>query len=293
MVHPILLKSFIEIVNRSTMANAARHLKITPAAISKHIKSLEDALGIQLLKRSTRQIDLTPDGVLYFEHAKRILDAYREAEAAVSYSLKEPSGILKIVCGPQIGNLYLIPRLNEFLEKYPKLRLNIEFTQTMPDLEKEKIDAVIGLTTGLPAHWIQKTLTYARWVFCASPDYLNRQGIPKKPSDLAQHRIITRTQRKPNNRIEFKTGESLFFEPYLYFNDTRAIRRAAIQGLGIVQLQDYIVDEDLRENKLVEILSKYNEQEKTLPVQIAFPPSDPMHINVRKFIDFMVEAIKY
>src|SRR5690242_15134808 len=92
MINPFWLISFIEVVNRGTMADAARKLRITPAAISKHILSLENALGIQLLQRSTRLIHLTHEGVLYFEHAKRILDAYKEAEAAVSQTKEEPSG---------------------------------------------------------------------------------------------------------------------------------------------------------------------------------------------------------
>lgn len=290
MINPIWLISFIEVVHRSTMAGAARHLRITPAAISKHILNLESELGVQLLHRSTRRIDLTPEGVLYFEHAKLILDAYQQAEAAVSHSKEEPSGILKIVCGPQIGNLYVIPNLKEFLDRNPKVRLHIEFTQTMPDLEKEKVDIVVGLSAGIPDHCIQRTLTHARWVFCASPEYLKKYGVPKKPSDLMQHQIITRIQRLPNNLIEFKTGESIMFEPYLYFNDTRAIRRSVLHGLGIAQLHDYIIADDLKENRLVEILNKYTEQKKTIPVHISYFPAQHVHIKIRRFLDFMVEV---
>src|ERR1700722_11922207 len=290
MINPVWLVSFIEVVNRSTMACASRHLKITSAAVSKHILALENVLGIQLLKRLTCWIDLRPEGILYFEHAKRILEAYQQAEAAISHSKEEPSGILKLVCGPQIGNLYVIPYLKEFLERYPKLRLHIELTQTMPDLEKEKVDVVVGLTRGIPVHCIQRTFTHARWVFCASPEYLKKYGMPKKPTDLTQHQIITRIQRQPNNLIEFKTGESILFEPYLYFNDTRAIRRSVLHGLGIAQLHDYIIADDLKENRLVEILNKYTEEKNTMPVHISYFPASHVHIKIRRFLDFMVEV---
>lgn len=289
MINPIWLVSFIEVVNRATMAGAARHLRITPAAVSKHILSLENELGIQLLQRSTRRICLTQEGILYFEHAKKIIDAYQQAEAAVSYSKEEPEGLLKIVCGPQIGNLYVLPYLKEFLDRYPKLRLHCELTQTMPDLEKEKVDVVVGLTTGIPTHCIQRTLTHARWVFCASPEYLKKHGVPKKPSDLTRHQIITRVQRQPNDLIEFSTGESILFEPYLYFNDTRAIRRSVLHGLGIAQLHDYIIAKDLKENRLVEILQKYTEQKRTIPIHISYFPASHVHIKIRRFLDFMVE----
>lgn len=291
MINPVWLVSFIEVVNRSTMAGASRHLRITSAAISKHILCLEKALGIQLLNRSTRHIELTPEGRLYLEHAKHILEAYKHAEAAISHTKEEPSGLLKLVCGPQIGNLYVIPHLKKFLERYPKLRLHIEFTQTMPDLEKENVDIVIGLSSGIPVHWVQRALTHARWVFCASPEYLKKHGTPKKPSDLTQHQIITRVQRQPNNIIEFITGESILFEPYLYFNDTRAIRRAALQDLGIVQLHDYIVADDLKNGRLVEILTKKTDQKKSIPIHISYLHASHVHIKIRTFIDFMVEIL--
>lgn len=290
MINPIWLVSFIEVVNRQTMAEAARQLKMTPAAISKHIFNLENALGIQLLQRSTRRVELTSEGALYFEHAKQIVEAYKQAESAISYTKEEPSGILKIVCGPEIGNLYLLPHLKEFLERYPNLRLHVDLTQTLPDLEKEKVDVVVGLSSGIPAHCIQKTLTRARWVFCASPLYLKKYGTPKKPSDLKKHQIMTRVQRVPNNLIEFKTGESITFEPYLYFNDTRAMRRSVIEGLGIAQLHDYIIADDLKENKVVEILHKYSEQKKTIPIHISYLPSSHVHVKIRRFVDFMVEV---
>lgn len=291
MINPIWLVSFVEVVNRSTMAAAARHLKITSAAVSKHILCLENELGIQLLKRSTRQIALTTEGGIYFEHAKLILESYQQAEAAVSHSKKEPSGVLKLVCGPEIGNLYVIPYLKEFLGRYPKLRVHMELTQTIPDLEKEKVDVVVGLTSGIPVNWIQRTLKYARWVFCASPEYLDKFGTPKKPSDLANHRIITRTQRQPNNIIEFSRGESIVFEPYLYLNDTRAMRSCALHDMGIVQLHDYIIAEDLKEKKLIEILGNYTEQKNRIPVHISYLQTSHVHIKIRSFIDYMVEVI--
>lgn len=291
MRNPILLQTFIEVVNRTNMAAAARHLKITPAAVSKHIQTLEKELGIQLLKRSTRHVALSSEGLIYFEHAKRILEAYQEAEAAISHSKEEPSGILKIICGPQFGNLHIIPHLKEFLERYPKLRLQMELTQTLPDLEKEKIDLVAGLSSGIPANWIQRTLTYARWVFCASPDYLKKMGIPKTPADLVNHKIITHSMRRPNNIITFKNGESIHFEPILYFNDTRALRRSALHGIGIVQLHDYIVADDIKEKRLIEILSKHTEQKQTIPIHISYLQTSHVHIKIRKFIDFMVEVL--
>jgi DNA-binding transcriptional LysR family regulator len=289
MINPVWLTSFVEVVNFLSMVNAARHLKLTPAAVSKHIMLLEQKLCLPLLKRSTRKVELTEEGELYFEQAKKILEAYEQAEGAISHLKEEPAGKLKILCGPHIGNTHVIPHLGQFMEKYPKIRPYLEVTQTMPDLEKEQVDVIVGLTLGIPAHWIQRTLMPTRWVFCASSEYLAKYGTPKAPSDLQSHRIITRVQRRPNNLIEFKNGESILFDPYLYCNDTRAMRRAALHGLGIVQLHDYIISEDLKQGRLIEILPEYMEQKQTVSVHLSYRPSAQIHSKVRLFIDFIIE----
>ena len=109
MINPIWLVSFIEVVNRSTMACASRHLKITSAGVSKHIIALENALGIQLLKRSTRRIDLTSEGQLYYEHAKQIIEAYQQAEAAISHSKEESTSVLSTLSESSCIEISTIP----------------------------------------------------------------------------------------------------------------------------------------------------------------------------------------
>lgn len=271
---------------------AAHHLKITPAAVSKHIQTLENQLGVQLLHRSTRHLELTPTGLIYLDHANRILEAYSQSAAAISHSLEEPRGILRVACGPQFGYLHLIPHLTAFRRRYSELRLEIDFTQVMPDLEKEKIDVVMGLTTGMAQNYIRKTLVYSRWVLCASPKYLEAYGHPKKLSDLAKHEILTHVRRQPNNIMTFKNGETVCFEPSVYFNDTRAMRRAALHDAGIVMLHEYIIAEDIKDGRLVEILTKQMDQKKTIPLYIAYLQTPHMHQNIRAFIDFMTEVTK-
>lgn len=288
----VYLITFLEVVNRSTMAEAARQLKITPAAVSKHIQALENELGLQLLKRSTRRVELTANGKIYYEHAKLILKAYADAEIAVSKSKGEPSGLLKVVTGPHFGNHYLLPHLKEFKQRYPKVTLHVGSMQEMPDLEKEMIDVVMGLTSGFPSNCIVQTLLKAKWVLCATPSYLDKYGIPIKPAGLVDHQIITHTSRRPDNRIIFKTGESIYFEPALYFNDTRAMLRSALQDNGIVMLHDYIVENDIKEKRLVPLLGKHMEQEKTIPLYIAHLQTSQVHPKIRAFIDFMLEILK-
>lgn len=282
--------TFVEVVERQSFASAARHLQISSAAVSKHVSNLEKRLRLQLLKRSTRKIALTSEGTLYYEHCKRIVNAINEADAAISDVQEEASGVLKVICGPQFGSKYVIPNIRKFLEKYPLVVPMIEFTQTIPDLEKEKVDVIIGLSSSIPVNCIQKRLLFARNVICASPEYLKKQGMPKKINDLHNHRLIAHTLGKAKT-IVFANGEEVNLDPILLFNDTRAIRAAVLEGIGIAELHHYIVEEDLKNGTLIELLPKCKEQKNTIPLYVAYPQTDFVHIKVRRFIDFFSQTI--
>lgn len=286
------LLTFVEVVNRNGFARAARQLQMTPAAVSKQISALEEDLGVQLLQRSTRSIQLTPEGVQYWEHSKNILESIQRADAEISMSRQEPAGTLKVISGPHFGNTYVIPYLDEFLQLYPKLRLTIELTQSIPDLAKEKVDLVLGLSSSIPANCIQRRLIFARDVYCASPKYLKKHGTPKQPSDLMHHQIIAHMMNPNPNEFTFKNEEKVYCEPQLLFNDTRAMQASAIQGIGIVRLHDYIVAEAIKKGELVEILKKYTHQKKTIPLYAAYLQAGHVHIKVRRFLDFILEKVK-
>lgn len=287
----VQLMTFLEVVNRHSFASAARHLKITPAAVSKHIASLEKHLGVLLLKRSTHQLDLTHEGLIFFEHAKKIAETVEQAEAAISQTKEEPTGILRVVCGIEFANLYVFPHLEECQARYPKLQLHFELTQTIPDIEKEKIDLLMGFSKSIPPNCIQRCLIYTRNVLCASPEYLKAYGVPRKPADLINHQLIAHN-RQSNNVLTFKNEDKIYFEAPICLNDTRAMKTCALANLGIVQLHDYIIEKELKTKELVEILGSYMDQNKNIPLYVAYPQTNHVHINVRRFTDFILEKIK-
>lgn len=290
MTNILHILTFIEVINRNSFAAAARHLKLTPAAVSKHISSLEQSLHTQLLKRSTHQLQPTPEGEIYYHHAKKIIESISDAKAAISDMKSEPAGKLKVVCGPEFGNLYVLPHLKEFLKTHPKLHLEIVFTLQIPDIENEKIDLLLGFSRNIPQNCIIRPLIEARDVICASPDYLKIHGTPKKPKDLLNHAIITHT-RWPNDVLSFKNREEVTFTPILRLNDTRAITTSALNGIGIVQLHDYIVRKALKTGELVEILVDYCQPKKKISIYAAYPQTPYVHINTNTFIKFIQEKI--
>ncbi|MBA3722182.1 MAG: LysR family transcriptional regulator [Parachlamydiaceae bacterium] len=283
------LRTFVLVNELGSLAAAARELGISSAAISKQLTKLETELGLQLLVRSTRNIELTEIGSSYLEQCKRILEQVDEASALVSQMKTTPQGILKVVSGRHFATSFIIPYLKEFLSIYPKIEFDLELAERSPDLKNESIDIVIGMSIPATGDVIQRKIGTTHYSFCASPKYLKEYGKPKNPTDLITHRYITHSMRKPDNELQFK-NKTIKIKSYIRVNDSETMLRLAKDGLGIVKLHHYVVQEHLRSGELVEFLSDYMESE--IPLYVAFPQRRYIPAKVRCFIDFVLEKMK-
>lgn len=278
------IASFIQIVESNGFAAAARQQGISTAAVSRQMAKLEKSLGTQLLQRTTRQITLTEIGEQYYRHCKHAFSEIAEASAVVAGNMLEPSGTLKVTCSRYFAIKYIIPRLPEFRMLYPKVFINLELAERFPNLSKENIDILFGVSLEGPPELVRKRVMTTRYVLCASPGYLKKYGTPQKPTDLSRHRYITHSMRKPANVIKFKNDKEVYVEPILCLNDSLAMRECSMNDMGIVKLHDYMVNEALENNQLVEILSKY--KESPITVYLYYQPSRYLQPKIRKFIDF-------
>lgn len=284
------MEAFVLTSELGSLAAVARKLGVSPAAISKQISRLEKELGLQLLVRSTRRIELTDVGINYCLQCRRILEEVEVASALISQVKAVPYGILKIVSGRHFANAYIIPHMKEFLLKYPKIELNLELAERIPDLNVETIDVLIGMSISATGDAIQKRLATTSYSFCASPNYLKQFGIPEKPEDLKNHRYITHSMRKPDDELVFQNKEIITLTPYIRVNDAQTMLNFALDGLGIVKLHHYVVKEQLERGKLQELLSTYSHSE--IPIYVAYPQRRYIPSKTRCFIDFIVEKIK-
>lgn len=273
-----------------SLASAARKLGISSAAVSKKLSKLEQTLGLQLLERSTRKVELTEAGVNYCNQCKRILEEVEIASALAAQVKAIPSGSLKIVSGRHFAASYVVPYLKEFLSKYPQIDLELELAERIPDLNSEGIDVLIGMSVSAKGEVIQKKIATTSYVLCASPAYLKKYGTPQKPGDLKKHRYITHSMRKPDNELLFSNKEVIHLKPYLSMNDAQTMMKLALDSLGIVKLHHYVVKEMLAQGKLVEVLSSYMEAE--IPLYVAYPERRYVPSKTRCFIDFIVGKIK-
>lgn len=196
----------------------------------------------------------------------------------------EPFGSLKVSSQRYWAETYILPRLGQFLKTYPKLQLTLELMERIPDLDREEIDIVIGLSRSLSINSIQKTIGHTHYVLCASPGYLKKHGTPREPQELRAHRYINHVLRIPVHTMQFKDGLEVYVEPYLLLNDTGAMKQCAVNGLGIVKLHRYVVEDELRKGSLVEILPEYNEPKQ--PIFASYSAHKHVPPKIRCFLDF-------
>lgn len=283
------ITAFIDVVEENGFAAAARKQGVSTAAISRLVTRLESDLKVELLKRTTRQISLTEVGTTYYQNCKNALEGLKEAEIAIVGSHHEATGTLKVISSRYFAIKHLIPGLSSFMAQNPNLQVKVELAERFPDMVMEEIDIVFGVSLEGSDDLVRKRVAMTRYVLCASPNYLKEYGTPLIPHDLSKHRYITHSMRKPDNVVGFKDNKEIIVQPILWLNDSRAMRECAILGMGIVKLHDYIVTDALRDGRLVEVLSEF--QESQLPVYLYYQKSRYLQPKIRKFIDFFTANV--
>jgi len=284
------MQTFLKVVDEGSFVAAADNLGQSKAAVSKKVILLEQQLGVQLLQRTTRRLTLTDAGELFYDACKHAVEAVNEAEAIVAGMHAKPKGILKITSHRYFGEKYIIPNLRQFRQQCPDLAIDLELAERIPDLEKEKIDILFGIGLEGQPNLVRRRIASARHVFCASPKYLKKYGAPKKPDDLKKHCYITHSIRKPCNLIKFPKHGDVRLNPVLYLNDAQAMLKCGVDGVGIIRLHDYLVEEFINKGKLVEVLQKYPLPE--FAIYVFYLPHRYVQPKIRLFLDYMYEKMR-
>lgn len=286
------IETFILVVETSSFTRAAKMRGVSKAAVSKQIRQLEDDFKVSLLTRSTREIVLTDEGKIVYEECRQIIDSVTEVEAILSGLKGEPSGILSVVSGPVFANKYIIPYLPEFIRQYPKIHLKLSLGHLMPKMIEEKVDVVVGVYGEAPPDAIQRAVIQTRRMMCASPAYLKKVGRPKKPADLLKHSLIIHPVHPNDSSIILKGGKQLNQLPTVIINDQLAIKRCALNDMGIAYIQRHVVEQELQEGTLVEVLEEYMEKKDSITIFLYYLQRRYLHSKIRVFIDFLIKNIE-
>jgi DNA-binding transcriptional LysR family regulator len=283
---------FVAVVENGGFTAAARTLGISKSAVSKRINQLEKHLGVRLLHRTTRKLSLTEAGERYFEHAGQALAAAGRAEDAVTELQGEPQGKLRISSPMSFGRLHVAPLIPKLLQRYPKLQIDLTMDDRRVDLVAEGFDVAIRSgSVSLPdSSLIARKLAPLRQVLCASPDYIDRCGLPNKPAELTEHNCVLFSYSSDVNEWTlYGEGEPEVIQVTGRYrvNNSEAILEALREGIGIGRLPTFVAGPDLKAGRLVQLFESYRIPDHT--IYAVFPEREYLPAKVRVFLDCAIE----
>jgi DNA-binding transcriptional LysR family regulator len=286
---------FVAVVEAGSFTLAADKLRLSKSQVSKCVNRLEVQLGARLINRTTRRLRLTEAGATLYESSRSALEEIDEAQTAVSQLQAAPRGTLVISASVAFGSVQLPSVVRELMARYPELAVDLRLEDRHIDLVREGVDVAIRITKDdtRDSTLVYRRLGPNRMVVCASPTYLAKHGVPGTPQDLVRHECIVHTERA-SPRTWLFTGPDgsklrVNINGRLAISSSLAVREAALEGLGVIELNSYLVGLEIRAGRLRRILEHYEPQE--LSVYAVFPQRRYLAPKVRVFIDAMVERM--
>ena len=276
---------FVEVIKANSFRGAAEAVGMPNSTVSRRIAELERRIGLRLLNRTTRRIELTEGGRLYYERCRRIVDEARLAHEELSELVDNPSGLIRLSIPIDFGVVYLAPLLAEFAERYPQIQFDLDLTPKRLDLVSAPVDMVIRIGTLADSQLIARPLGNLQRSLFASPAYLARHGMPESPQALLQHQCL-RMLDAPWVLHNADQQLSLAVDGRYLLNNIGMLRRLALLGQGIAMLVDEMISEDLASGRLQHVLPGWSAQ--TLPVYV-ITETRLVPAKVRVLIDFLTE----
>lgn len=287
------MQTFVAVVDAGSFVSSATAMGMSKAAVSRYVAELETRLGVRLLHRTTRRLSLTGEGQVFYARCKELLADVDEAEAEITARNAKVSGILRINAPVTFGVLYLAPLWGEFMQCYPAVRLDVTLADRVVDLVEEGYDMAVRIATLPSSTLVSKRLAGTRMVLCASPDYLERRGAPRHPSELAEHAVISYSYWSTRDEWRFEGPQgavSVRTDPCMHSNSGDTCRAAALAHQGIILQPSFLVADDLAQGRLVELMQEYRSIE--LGIYAVYPTRKHVSPKVRALIDFLGERLK-
>lgn len=287
------MRVFVAVADAGSFVRAADALRLSKTAVSRLVGELEARLGARLMHRTTRRLSLTPEGEVFHERCRQLLDGLAEAEAELTAHAGEAVGRLRINIPVSFGLLHLAPLWPAFMAMHPKVELDITLADRLVDLVDEGYDLAVRIARLQPSSLVSRKLSSTRLVLCASPEYLRRKGMPQHPSDLTRHAVIAYTLLSMGDRWEFDGPQgpvSVTVAPHMRTNSGDTCCAAALQHQGLVLQPTFLVGPHLASGALVEVLTQYRSIE--LGVFAVYPSRKHLTPKVRVLIDFLVRAFR-
>lgn len=289
----VAMNVFRTVVECGSFAKASEKLGISTTTTSRLVGELEQALGVSLLHRSTRKIGLTECGMTYYGRCCQHLEDIAATEMAICDEKAQVRGTLRMSVPYSFGNLFLAPHIPRFMAHYPDLRIDVSYTDRAVDLAHEGIDLAVRICREVSSMYVARPLASARVVLCGSPEYLARHGTPRQLNDLCRHNCLCYAHLATGNQWLFhKDGEdfSVAIHGTMRSNNGEANRLAALAGHGLIREPTFIVGDDLRSGRLVQVLPDY--VTRPVVVHAVYLPTNRNSARIRAATDFLASLFQ-
>lgn len=289
------MATFVKVVETESFSETARQLGSTPSAVSRAIARLERALGTRLLHRTTRKLRLSESGQQVYE---RCVDMVNAAQAVMESSGQfhiEPQGIIRISVPKAVGHFMLHPHLPEFLALYPKIDIQLLLEDRYIDLIDDGVDLAIRITEQPPGGLMGRKLIDIDHLICATPEYLQKNGIPQHPHDLKQHQCIYLGEQANDSKWKFQQEQKSITVPVrgrYAANHTGVRLSAALQHLGIASLPYFVARHALEQGSLIQVLPDWHfKTNYSGGAWLLYPPTRHVPPKLSVFIQYLAEKL--
>lgn len=287
------VRAFVTVVDAGDFTTAARMLRLTRSAVGKALVRLETRLGVRLLHRTTRQVSTTSDGAVFYEHCVRLLADLAEAEQAVGQRRERPTGLLKLSLPDAYGRRRILPILQEYMLRWPMVGVEATFSDRIDDMVEGGLDLAIRIGGGKAnVGLVTRVVDRIRGILCASPAYIDEHGMPDGIDVLDGHDLLLFGHRGQTMCWPLHSAAA---EPRssrqrarLILDSAEALRAAALSGLGVAYLPDFLIASDLEEGSLIAI----GGSSEVIDIQALYPDRRLLPVRVRLFIDMVVEQLR-
>jgi DNA-binding transcriptional LysR family regulator len=282
---------FVRVVELGSLTAAGRDMRLSVAVVSNRIARLESRLGTRLLNRTTRRVQPTPEGALFYEHGVVILNELDQAESAISERTDDPRGPIRVAVPAVFGRMHVAPHVPAFLQRYPNIQLRLHLSDQFVDLIQERMDLAIRIAELGDSNAIARKLAVNRRVIVGAPAYLLRHGRPEAPADLLRHNcLLLRFPGSKQFRWTMETPEgpqTLRVSGNMDSNNGEVLRQWCLAGQGLALKSLWEIADDLNAGRLEILLPDYPPPGHA--IHALYPQNRFLSSRVRVFIDYLAE----
>jgi len=283
--------AFATVAELGSFTRAAERLGVSKAHLSKQVSDLEVVLGVRLMQRTTRRLNLTDAGRLYLGYATRMRDLLLDGERAVSAARSEVDGLIRLSAPTSFGDSFLVDLLDDFRQRHPRIVFDVDLSIMRRDLIGDGYDFAFRATRTLDPSLIARSLGVMREIVVGSPALLARHGLEhvETPAQLSQLEALRNGHFRDEGEWLLQRGDESVAVPIrgtLAINHFIAMRRAALKGIGIARLPRYLLIDDLHAGRLLHLLPDW--QVPPTPVSLVYPSREHLPARSRAFRDFVV-----